>query len=84
MTPAEASKKENQGIVYFNLGRDMESSSSKPKFKVGDKVRISKCKREVFDKGYTVDGDQYTNPVTYKLKTSTMMKLLAVFINWSS
>ena len=30
----------------------MKESSSKPKFKVGDKVRISKYKRKVFDKGY--------------------------------
>ena len=55
----------------------MEQSSSKPKFKIGDKVRISKYKRKVFDKGYTpnwseevftVDKIQYTNPITYKLK----------------
>ena len=52
MTPTEASKKKNQGIVYFNLFGDMEHSS-KPKFKVGDRVRISKYKRKTFDKGYT-------------------------------
>ena len=40
-------------FVYFNLYGDMEQLSSKPKFKVGDKVRISKYKRKVFDKGYT-------------------------------
>ena len=39
--------------LYFNLHGDMEQLSSKPKFKVGDKVRISKYKRKVFDKGYT-------------------------------
>ena len=53
MTPTEASKKKNEGIVYFNLYGDMESLSSKPKFKVGDKVRISKYKNKTFDKGYT-------------------------------
>ena len=77
MTPIEASKKKNQGIVYFNLYGDMKQVSSKPKFKVGDKVRISKYKRNVFDKGYTpnwteevftVDKIQYTNPITYKIK----------------
>ena len=31
----------------------MVQLSSKPKFKVGDKVSISKYKRKVFDKGYT-------------------------------
>ena len=38
MTPTEASKKKNQGLVYFNLYGDMEQLSSKPKFKIGDKV----------------------------------------------
>ena len=51
MTPIEASKKKNEGSVYFNLYRNLEQASSKPKFKVGDKVRISKYKRNVFDKG---------------------------------
>ena len=77
MTPTEASKKKNEGVVYFNLYGDMEISKQKPKFKVGDKVRISKYKRNVFDKGYTpnwseeiftVDEIQHTNPITYKLK----------------
>ena len=77
MTPIEASKKKNEGVVYFNLYGDMEISKQKPKFKVGDKVRISKYKRNVFDKGYTpnwseeiftVDEIQHTNPITYKLK----------------
>ena len=77
MTPIEASQKINEGTVYFNLYGDMEPSSAKPKFKAGDKVRISKYKRNVFDKGYppnwteevfTVDKIQYTNPITYKLK----------------
>jgi len=45
-----------------------------PQFKEGDKVRISKYKRKVFDKGYTpnwieevftIDKIQYTNPITY-------------------
>ena len=53
MAPAEASKKKNQNAVYFNLYSNMEQLSSKPKFKVGDKVRISNYKRKVFDKGYT-------------------------------
>ena len=53
MTPVEASKKRNESTVYFNLYGDMEQLSSSPKFKGGDKVRISKYKRKVFDKGYT-------------------------------
>ena len=76
ITPVKASKKENEGLVYFNLNGDIEPSS-KPKFKVGDKVRISKYKRNVLDKGYNpnwteeifkIDEIQYTNPITYKLR----------------
>ena len=64
----------NKGTVYFNLYGNMDTLSSKPKFKVGDKVRISKYKRKVFDKGYTpnwseeiftVDKIQHTNPIIY-------------------
>ena len=77
MTPVEASKKKNESTVYYNLYGDMKQLSSKPKFKVGDKVRISKYKRKVFDKGYTpnwteerflVGKIQSTNPITYRLK----------------
>ena len=77
MTTVEASKKKNEGTVYFNLYSDMEPLPSKTKFKVGDKVQISKYERKTFDKGYTpnwteevfiVDKIQYTNPITYKLK----------------
>ena len=77
MTPVEASKKKNKSTVYFSLYGDMEQLSSKPRFKVGDKVRISKYKRKVFDKGYApnwtdeiflVDKTQSTNPITYRLK----------------
>ena len=77
MTPVEASKEKNESTVYLNLFGDMEQLSSKPGFKVGDKVRISKYKRKMFDKGYTpnwteeiflVDKIQSTNPITYRLK----------------
>ena len=76
MTPTEASIKKNKGTVYFNLYDDMETST-KPKFKVGDKVRISKYKSKRFVKRYTpnwteemfiVDKVLYTNPITYKIK----------------
>ena len=53
MTPAEACNKKNEWVVYFNLYGDMEQSSYKPKFKIGDKVKISKYNRKTFDKGYT-------------------------------
>ena len=54
MTPNEASKKENEEKVFVNLHGDlMYWIPKKPKFSIGDKVRISKYKRRVFDKGYT-------------------------------
>ena len=77
MPPVEVSKKKNQSTLYFNLYGDMEQLSAKPKFRVGDKVRISKYKRKVFDKGYTrnwteeiflFDKIQSANPITYRLK----------------
>ena len=77
MTPVEASNKKNERVVFFNLYGDTEQISSKPKFKIGDKVRYSKYKRKTFDKGYTpnwteeiftVNKIQCTNPITYKLK----------------
>ena len=73
----EASKKKNEITVYFNLHGDTGQLSSKPKFKAGDNVRISKYKRKVFDKGYTPNWTeeiflvykiQSTNPITYRLK----------------
>ena len=48
----------------------------KPKFSIGDKVRLSKNKRRVFDKGYTpnwteelfvIDKVNLTKPVTYNV-----------------
>ena len=72
MTTVEASKKKNESTVYFNLYGDMEQLSSKPRFKIGDKTRISKYKRKVFDKDThligLVDKIQSTNPITYRLK----------------
>lgn len=77
MTSAKGSIKKSQSTVYFNLYSDRGKIASKPKFKVGDKVRVSKYKRKVFDKGYTpnwtgevflIDKIQTTIPITYKLK----------------
>ena len=75
MTPTEASKKENENKVFANLYGDLIYLKPKnPKFSIGDKVRLSKYKRRVFDKGYTpnwteelfvVDKVMLTKPVTY-------------------
>ena len=70
MTPTEASKSKDIPMTQPEV--NVES-----KFQVGDRVRISKYKRKVFDKGYTpnwseevftIDGIHYTNPITYILK----------------
>ena len=77
MTPIEASKKVNEKQVFANLYKDeIYMKPGKPKFSIGDKVRISKYKRKVFDKGYTpnwteevfvIDKINLTKPVTYNV-----------------
>ena len=77
MNPVEASKKKNESKVWTNLYGDLiYLKPGKPKFAVGDKVRISKDKRKVFDKGYTpnwteeifvIDKVLATKPVTYSI-----------------
>ena len=55
MTPKEARKPENYGKAYFHLYSDLgvRGAQAKPAFAVGDRVHISKYKRQTFDKGYT-------------------------------
>ena len=77
MTAIEASKNENEKKVFANLYGDLIYLKPKnPKSSIGDKVRISKYKRRVFDKGYTpnwteeiftIDKVIPTKPVTYKI-----------------
>ena len=76
-TPTEASKKGNEKQVFANLYQDeIYLKPGKPKFSIDDKVRLSKYKRRVFDKGYTpnwteevfvVDKVNLTKPVTYNV-----------------
>ena len=76
MTPVEASKLENESTVYNNLYPEEEEKIKKPKFKVGDRVRITKKKGQ-FEKGYTtrwrteifvIEKVLNTDPVTYEIK----------------
>jgi len=78
MTPIEASKKGNEGIVDKNLYKNESDFKLKSKYKVDDKVRISKWK-STFDKGYLpnytielfkISKVLNTNPLTYKIKDS--------------
>ena len=76
ITPVEASKKKNELTVLRNLYPDrLKIHDIKPKFSVGDKVRISK-KKKTFEKGYTTKWTEeiftikqiiHTFPVTYKI-----------------
>ena len=80
MTPAEASMKANEGLVYYNLynkrRRERYLQNKKAKFKVNDRIRISRLKTH-FQKGYDkrCSDEIYviykvnpTLPVTYKIK----------------
>ena len=77
MTPVQASKKSNEKKVYANLyENELWRKRKLPKFKVGDKVRIT-VKKKSFEKGFTPKWTEevfivkkviYTKPVTYKLK----------------
>ena len=75
MTPAKASVKANERVVWLNLYGGLYPEPGKPKFKVGDRVRITR-KKGTFEKGYTprwteelftVSRVQYTDPPTYKI-----------------
>ena len=76
MTPVQASEKQNENKVYMTLYPDeVDRGNIKHKFKVGDKVRITK-KKSIFEKGYTprwteeiftVSELRYTDPPTYKI-----------------
>ena len=70
-------KKKMQKQVFVNLYEDeIFLKPGKPKFSIGDKVRIRKYQRRVFDKGYTpnwteevfvIDKVNLTKPVTYNV-----------------
>ena len=76
MTPMNTSKKENELRVWRKLyPNHLEIYYIKPKFSVGDKVRISK-KKKTFEKGYTTRWTKEiftiievkgTSPVMYKI-----------------
>ncbi|WAR13645.1 YMD3-like protein [Mya arenaria] len=95
MTPVETSMKKNENRVYKNLYAERKApgtlcqplASSKPKYPVGDRVRITK-KKKTFEKGYTprwteevfsVSEIQYTNPVTYKIKDYNKEEIQGTF-----
>ena len=77
MSPVAASDIKNKHQVFANLySNEIYKQVKKPKFPIGDKVRISKYKRKLFDKGFTPNWTEeifvinqilHTKPVTYRL-----------------
>ena len=90
MTPVKASKKENEHRIWRNLYPEhLEIHDIKPKFSVGDKVRISK-KKKTFEKGYTTRWTEeiftiaevkLTSPVTYKIADLNGEEIKVPFTN---
>lgn len=75
LKPNDVNKRNEQFLLNTMYGRRRVGKVSKPKFKIGDKVRMSKYKH-IFAKGYTPNWTteifqirkiQKTNPITYLL-----------------
>ena len=86
MTPTEASKQKNKTQVLENKIY-VEHRNEAPKFKVGDKVRISRVKG-LFEKGYLpnwsealyiVGTAKNTNPYTYTVRDMNGEEVLGSF-----
>ena len=86
MQPVEVHQ-ENQEEVWYNLYGDMAMTYKKPKFNVGDPVRISKF-RTTFKKGYlpnwseelfTIDKVIRTTPVRYVIRDEMNVVLKGSF-----
>ena len=89
-TPTDARKPSNYQHVFDALynGKNVRvRKKSKPKFKVGDKVRITK-KKKTFEKGYTTNWTeeiftvikvQQTIPFTYKIEDTRGEEIRGTF-----
>ena len=88
MSPFEASKTENIAKVFRTLyPHKTNKKTEKPKFKVGDRVRIYKYKNK-FEKGsaqnwtkeiFVVDSIVNSDPITYKIKDLNNEEILGSF-----
>ena len=88
MTPTMASDPKNKTIVFANLyGDQVYHRLAKPKFAVGDRVRIT-VKKGQFDKGYTprwteevftISQVQYTDPITYRIRDDSGEEIQGTF-----
>ena len=79
--------KEPVDVDYSVLTEEIESNLKTPKFKVSDRVRITKYKN-IFSKGYTenwsremfvIDSMLKTNPWTYKIKDLNRENVIGSF-----
>ena len=86
MTPTEASKPSNEDAVRAKL-YPPKPPPSKPKFAIGDRVRIPR-KKKTFEKGYTsrwteevftISKVLYTNPPTYRITDSDGKEIQGTF-----
>lgn len=87
MTPIEASQEKNEKAVYNALFPEKKHKLVIPRFEVGDRVRISK-KRKDFVKGYLPNFTQElfivtnvleTDPITYKIKDMNNEEIIGSF-----
>lgn len=87
MTPYEATNPKKSNLVFNNLYGNTQSSKEKPKFKVGDRVRIYRYKN-IFEKGYkpnwtkeifVITDIKKTNPITYTIKDLNDEPILGSF-----
>ena len=78
MTPTEARKPSNHGAVFRNLyfEKMAKLGEKKPKFQLGDKVRLG-VKKDLFEKSYVINWSDRiytikrvfaTRPITYKVE----------------
>ena len=69
MTPSDARKPSNRTQVFKNLYfKKVQTRNKEPKYKVGDKVRIT-VKKNIFEKGFTVNWTDKIYTITEVLKT---------------
>ena len=81
MAPVEASKKKNESKVWSNFYGDLiyiYLKPGKPKFAIADEVRISKYKRQVFDKGYTPNRTEEVFVIDKVLPTKPLRIVLLI------
>jgi len=76
MTPLQATDLNNSNLVLFKTHKNDRVNINKPKFNVGDRVRIY-CYKTKFDKGskpnwtneiFVISDIKPTCPITYKVK----------------